>query len=432
MKRPALILAAVTIFFVTAALLWVFAVPELTEHRINARTVTVNRLNDRLEKAISQGTSPEAAAAELMSADEELMPDDIVFITPENGSGSVFAATGSGGTLICTVYDNGELVGFAEYTYADPLRYFSDALVLTVLAVCWICSVILITLVWLRVLMPFRRLSEYPERLAKMPDTDKLPEPKDRRFGKFVWSMNMLRDVLISERSRAERLEGQRRTLLASVAHGVKTPVTNIRLYAEAIKTGLYSEDASDNKALAEKIDRNAEKIQSLVTELIETSATAAGSYIPEISSFYLSELSSLVSSEFSERMKISRIPFSVVCPSQRIMNSDIYGLMRIISQLIENAVKYGDGTGISVMIDTDPDGVCICVRDKGGLLPEEELLFIFDSFRRGSNSRGVEGSGIGLFTARMIANSLGGSICARRLEETDEMEFSVYIPDQL
>ena len=218
----------------------------------------------------------------------------------------------------------------------------------------------------------------------------------------------MLRDVLINERNRSERLEGQRRTLLASVAHGVKTPVTNIRLYAEAIKTGLYSENGSDNAALAEKIDRNAEKIQSLVKELIETSASAASSYTPEITSFYISEMAKIISGEYTERMNLSHIPFAVECRSEHIMNSDLYGLVRIVSQLIENAVKYGNGEGIKVSIESDPDGVCISVCNKGELLPEEELLFIFDSFRRGSNSHDVEGSGIGLFTARTIASALG------------------------
>lgn len=430
MKRFAAVICAVTLLFLAAEILWLKAVPRISENRVNARSVTVNRLNDAFEKALSEGTPPDECIRQLLGTDEELMPDDILFVPADGKGASAFTVRNNGGVLVCPVYDGEQLSGFAEYVYTDPMRSISDVLVTASLAFCWLCSVTVISVTYLRILRPFRRLSEYPERLAKMPDTDKLPETAHRSFGKFVWSMNMLRDVLISERDRAERLEGQRRTLLASVAHGVKTPVANIRLYAEAIKTGLYSGKDGDNTELAEKIDRNAEKIQSLVAELIDTSASAVSSFTPEISSFYLSELSELISSEYSERMSISRIPFSVVCPSDRMMNSDFYGIVRIISQLIENAVKYGDGGGITAEFGTDPDGVCISVRNKGPLLPEQELVFIFDSFRRGSNSHGVEGSGIGLFTAKSIANSLGGSICARRLEDTSEMEFAVYIPD--
>ena len=430
MKRLVISLAAITLMFLSLALLWLFAVPRLTLSSLNARSVTVNRLNSILEDEISEGKAPETSAAGLLNFNEEQMPDDITFLPSENNDGSIFTASGGGGNMICPVHKDGEIIGFAVYTYSDPSKHISDVLVLSVLAFCWFIASAFLIFIYLNILKPFKRLSEYPERIAKMPDTDRLPETRNRRFGKFIWSMNMLRDVLINERNRSERLEGQRRTLLASVAHGVKTPVTNIRLYAEAIKTGLYSENGSDNAALAEKIDRNAEKIQSLVKELIETSATAQSSYTPEISSFYISEMAKLISGEYTERMNISHIPFDVGCRSEHIMNSDLYGLVRIVSQLIENAVKYGNGEGIKVTIESDSDGVCISVRNKGELLPEEELLFIFDSFRRGSNSHDVEGSGIGLFTARTIASALGGSICARRLEDSGEMEFTVYIPD--
>ena len=430
MKRLVISLAAVTLLFLSLALLWLFAVPKLTLSRINARSVTVNRLNSVLENEISEGKEPEASVAELLTLPEAQMPDEIKFLSGKNTEGSVFSASGGGGNMICPVHKDEEIIGFAVYTYSDPLKHISDVLVLSVLAFCWLAASVFLIFIYLNILKPFVRLSEYPERIAKMPDTDKLPETRNRRFGKFIWSMNMLRDVLINERNRSERLEGQRRTLLASVAHGVKTPVTNIRLYAEAIKTGLYSENGSDNAALAEKIDRNAEKIQSLVKELIETSASAASSYTPEITSFYISEMAKIISGEYTERMNISHIPFDVECRSEHIMNSDLYGLVRIVSQLIENAVKYGNGEGIKVSIESDPDGVCISVCNKGELLPEEELLFIFDSFRRGSNSHDVEGSGIGLFTARTIASALGGSVAARRLEDSGEMEFTVYIPD--
>ena len=430
MKRLVISLAAVTLLFLSLALLWLFAVPKLTLSRINARSVTVNRLNSVLENEISEGKEPEASVAELLTLHETQMPDEIKFLSGKDTEGSVFSASGGGGNMICPVHKDVEIIGFAVYTYSDPLKHISDVLVLSVLAFCWLAASVFLIFIYINILKPFVRLSEYPERIAKMPDTDKLPETRNRRFGKFIWSMNMLRDVLINERNRSERLEGQRRTLLASVAHGVKTPVTNIRLYAEAIKTGLYSENGSDNAALAEKIDRNAEKIQSLVKELIETSASAASSYTPEITSFYISEMAKIISGEYTERMNISHIPFAVECRSEHIMNSDLYGLVRIVSQLIENAVKYGNGEGIKVSIESDPDGVCISVCNKGELLPEEELLFIFDSFRRGSNSHDVEGSGIGLFTARTIASALGGSVAARRLEDSGEMEFTVYIPD--
>lgn len=431
MKRLLLSAAAVTAVFIVLAVLWLAAVPGYNEKRIRARSVTVNRLNSQLEAAVAEGRAPEEAAGMLISAGDRTMPDSITFVSADEYSGdNLFTATGSGGTMICPVRSNGQLEGFAVYSFSDPFRQLSDTLVLAVLAVCWAFTLVMLAAVHIKILRPFNRLSDYPERLARIPDSDKLPETKDRRFGKFVWSMNMLGDVLRNERNRAERLECQRQTLLASIAHGIKTPVANIRLYTEAIRTGLYSGSEGGDSALAEKIDNNAEKIQTLIKELITASSSAASSYVPEISQFYLSELQELIIREYSEKMKLLRIPFTVECTSDRLMKTDIYGLLRIVSQLIENAVKYGSGEGIRISLDSDMDSACISVRNKGELLPEEELTYIFDSFRRGSNSKDIEGNGIGLFTARSIASALGGNIWARRHEETSEMEFVVLLGD--
>ena len=97
-----------------------------------------------------------------------------------------------------------------------------------------------------------------------------------------------------------------------------------------------------------------------------------------------------------------------------------------ILDAEMENALKYGDGTGISVELRHQDDGVCIVVRNKGELLPEKELPYIFRSYWRGSNASDRDGSGIGLYTAHEIVKKLGGTILARRLEESSEMEFII------
>ncbi|MBO4473957.1 MAG: HAMP domain-containing histidine kinase, partial [Clostridiales bacterium] len=232
------------------------------------------------------------------------------------------------------------------------------------------------------------------------------------------------------ERRRNEKLECERQILVASIAHSVKTPVMNIRLYAEALNNGLTLEDGTkaDIKDIAAKIDSNADRIQKIATDVINASVESVTSYEPEISEFYLRELSALINEEYAQQMELSRIPFTVECPDNPLVRSDSYGLLRIISLLLDNAVKYGDGTGITVSLSKEEEGILISVRNKGELLPEEELSFIFTSFRRGSNAVNKEGSGIGLYTAKKIATSLGGNIFARRLPESSEMEFSVYI----
>ena len=124
----------------------------------------------------------------------------------------------------------------------------------------------------------------------------------------------------------------------------------------------------------------------------------------------------------------MKRIPFIVECVTECIIESDKYALYRAVSQILENAVKYGDGSGIKVALMKADQGFYISVRNRGELLPEKELPYVFRSYWRGSNAVDKEGSGIGLYSVHETVKSLGGSVHARRIEETLEMEFIIFI----
>lgn len=128
--------------------------------------------------------------------------------------------------------------------------------------------------VHLRILRPFHHFSEYPLRLSRGEISQKLPEIKNRLFGKFIWGVNMLGDKLANDKKQIDRLLRERQVLLTTLARGIKTPVVNIKLYASAIATGLYQPDGKVNEKdakVAEKIDKNADEITALVRELLET-----------------------------------------------------------------------------------------------------------------------------------------------------------------
>lgn len=392
--------------------------------RDTSQNVTINRINAEIADADTEPAETIAARFAVWRSTYLGCPDSIVFIPITEQGSDVFAAESGDSTAVCAIRQKGKLVGAVQYgsSRKPDMPVMLAAVLLIIL--CYLIAGAFVLYLSRSVIRPFRRLSEYPERLARMQTASRLPEHKSRYFGKYIWGMNMLADRLANDRRRISRLESERQTLLASIAHSVKTPVANIRLYASAIMTELYPE--SSDAEIAEKIDANAEKISTMVSELLETAATSLSDYEPVLAPFYLSELQTLTEHEFSDRMKIARVPFTFTTENDQLVNSDIWGLFRVISQLLENALKYGDGTGISVELRHQDDGVCIVVRNKGELLPEKELPYIFRSYWRGSNASDRDGSGIGLYTAHEIVKKLGGTILARRLEESSEMEFII------
>ena len=400
--------------------------------RLMECNVAVNRINREISEEVSErGVAPDKVIAERAEAWKKTYgssaPESIVFI-PLSSDDSVFRASIDKRCAVCSIYgSDGSLVGFAEYTCSDNVFTAVKYIVTIFLLVCYLLITGAVLYFHFAVFKPFRQLSEYPERLARLRDIQKLPESKSRYFGKYIWGMNMLTDVLSASSHRIHMLEGQHQKLVTSIAHGVKTPVANIRLYTDAVRSGLYSGTGMTSE-IADKIDSNTAKIESMAAELLAASDASLDGFDIETERFPLTELADLIRSEYADRMSLLRIPFSVKCTDAPVMESDKYALYRAVSQLLENALKYGDGSGISVDLMRQDNAFCISVRSKGGLLPENELPYVFRSYWRGSNAAEKSGSGIGLYVVHETAKALGGSAHVRRIDETSEMEFLIYI----
>ncbi|MCR4796491.1 MULTISPECIES: sensor histidine kinase [Ruminococcus] len=428
------IMITLVLLFVAAAAGLNIGCRKLISAQNNRRNVAVNRINAELTAGIADGGND---AESIISANivkwkakfGDDAPESISFIPVKSDSRDVFYAPIYKSKALCAIYDSsGEIAGFAEYRYSET----DIAHVLLIGNIVILVSFLIILAhalyIWFAVIVPFRRLSDYPERLARLRDIQKLPESRSRYFGRYIWGMNMLSDVLASSTKRINELEGQRRTLVSSIAHGVKTPVSNIRLYTDAVRTGLYSSDHDMIVSIADKIDKNTEKIDALAAELLNSASSSASVTDLEISRFSVAELAELVKSEYKDRMAMKRIPFEVECNSRSVMESDKYALFRTISQILENAVKYGDGHGIRVSFTKQDESFCISVKNSGELLPEKELPYIFRSYWRGSNAAEKDGSGIGMYVVNETVKALGGKVYVRRHEDTSEMEFVIYI----
>jgi signal transduction histidine kinase len=384
-------------------------------------------MNDLLRRFFYDNT--DAFAGEYGSND---LPYSAYYLSAAAGESEVSLVNKAGmNEKLWALRYEGGIIGFIVFESADNMIH--DRLLflnLSLLAAFFFTLLICIN-ISRTVLGPFGKLSTYPEKLSKNQISEKLPETKNRVFGRFIWGVNMLSDRLKNDKAKIERMDKDRQTMLTTVAHGIKTPVANIKLYSDAIQTGLYQPDGKVNEEdakIAEKISKNADDITELVKNLIETASKELISYEVKVESFYLSELKDFLDEEYSNRLEVLKIPYEFELTNNLIINNDKAGICRMLSQLMENAIKYGDGRGIHVLLDKDAEGYYFSVRNKGKLIGESELPYLFKSFWRGSNAENVEGSGIGLFEAREIAKRLGGDIYVKADKENEEMEFMIYL----
>lgn len=358
------------------------------------------------------------------------VPTDVRFIRADSGNGSYSQLWD--GDSIWSISQDGEIKGFLVFSFRDDHVIRSVVISEVIVGVCFLISALFFIYIDRKVIMPFNRLSDYPERIAKNENADALPESKNRYFGKYIWGMNMLRDRLSGDTRKLRQLEKEQLTLVSTIAHGIKTPVANIKLYSEAIGSGLYRDNGIPDEKDAEvagKIAKNADDITELVKELLDSASKGVVVFEPVIETFYLTEIEEFVKREYDNRLGVLRIPYKVDMKSRVMINSDKNGICRIITQLLENAVKYGDGRGITITVDKNEDGYIFSVRDIGSRIPDSEMPYVFNSFWRGSNAGNVEGNGLGLYEAAFIARKLGGDIAVRYLENTEETEFEVFLP---
>lgn len=399
------------------------------------RQTLMNRVANELSSKDSGDI--ENALAELRAANNwaseygrDNVPTDISFIKAVNAD-EPYAQLGDGDS-VWSLSEDGVVYGFLVFTYKENSMAKTVAICEAVVTVCFIVSVLFFIYIDRKVIMPFNRLSDYPERIAKNENADALPESKDKYFGKYIWGMNMLRDRLSGDSRKLRQLEKEQLTLVSTIAHGIKTPVANIKLYSEAIKSGLYRDDGTPDPKDAEvasKITRNADDINDLVKELLESASKGVVVFEPKIGSFYLTEIEEFIKREYDNRLNVLRIPYKIDMKSRVMINSDKEGISRILVQLLDNAIKYTDGRGITITVDKNEDGYFFSVKDTGSRIPESEMPYVFNSFWRGSNAGEVEGNGLGLYEAQFIARKLGGDITVRYLEDTEETEFEVFLP---
>lgn len=261
------------------------------------------------------------------------------------------------------------------------------------------------------IIKPFAELSDYPYRLAKGTLSVPLKENKNRYFGKFIWGLDMLRETLEKSELREMEQAKKQKTFLMSMSHDIKTPLSAIKLYSKAISKGLYT--GSKQIEAVENINSKADEIEKFVNEIIENLNSDFMKFEINPTDFYLSQVIDKVKAYYTDRLSVLGTDFKIYEYTDCLISGDPDRLEEVLQNIIENAVKYGDGHFISLNLSDEEECRLVTVSNSGCTLPDTELPYIFDSFWRGSNTGSREGCGLGLYICRRLMNAMGGDIFA-------------------
>ena len=211
--------------------------------------------------------------------------------------------------------------------------------------------------------------------------------------------------------------------MLLSISHDIKIPLSAIKLYARALKEGIYDSDEKRNEA-AGQIEVHAKEIEDFVKEIISASSEEIISIEVESSEFYLKDFVEKIREVYEPKAKVILTQLFIGDYENKLLKGDMERAFEVTENLMENAFKYGDGRRIT--IDFYEEDYCQVVRvfNTGAVVTDLELPHLFDSFYRGSNVTDKPGNGLGLYISRQIMNKMDGEIFAERRE--DGMSFSI------
>ncbi len=230
--------------------------------------------------------------------------------------------------------------------------------------------------------------------------------------------------------TRVRALEETRKEFVANVSHELKTPLTNIKGYAETLRGGALN-DSSVALQFVRKIEKNALELQSLVEDIIQLSRIESGNFEIAPRVVDLSEVVKSIHDDFFDRLKTKNITFQNFIKAQYLLRVDQKALKQVLSNLVDNAIKYTPQEGIiSISAEKENKYCRVSVTDTGSGIPEKDIPRVFERFYQVDkpNAKKLGGSGLGLAIVKHLIQTHGGEVGVKN-NPSGGTQFSFTLP---
>lgn len=223
----------------------------------------------------------------------------------------------------------------------------------------------------------------------------------------LVMSQRWANDVRALDRAIASRDE-----FIAVAAHELKTPLTPLKLQVELLQRAPAGDEVGWLEGRVRDANRQIERLKRLVDELLDVSRIDTGRFRLELASVDLGGVIREIVERF-QRSHPQRMPIDIQMHSDEpiVGQWDRLRLEQVISNLLDNAVKFGGGNAIEVRVSADASEATLAITDHGIGIPPADQQRIFERFERAVPARRYGGLGLGLYISRQIVEMLSGHI---------------------
>ena len=260
--------------------------------------------------------------------------------------------------------------------------------------------------VYLNILRPFDKMKNYASEIARGNLDLPLNYERSDYFGAFTWAFDSMRKEITRARTAEREAIENNKTVIATLSHDIKTPIASIRAYAEGLEANLDTTPERRSRYL-EVLIRKCDEVTALTNDLFLHSLSDLNMLQMQPEEFLLVPFLKQSISEISAGYEDVVLKETDISP---VIYADRKRINQIVENLINNSRKYAK-TNVTVSLTQTDDMVSIHFRDKGPGIPDEDMPFITDKFYRGKNTGTENGSGLGLYIVKYIAERSGGSI---------------------
>ena len=293
--------------------------------------------------------------------------------------------------------------GISEPAFSGLAFDFNTRLFWTGLAAV-LAGICLIALISRRILNPVHALTSAARELGRGDLSQRVSNSAPGEIGQLTRTFNTMAENL-------EQAEVQRRSLVADVAHELRTPLSNVQGYLEAIKDNVLPADQQTIDTIYQQVRH----VVQLVEDLRLLALADAGAMRLELVSSSMEDLLNHTVGAFRPNAEGKRLVLEIQLPPDLPpISMDRTRIAQVVSNLLDNAIFHTpEGGSITVSAEASSTNLRVSVADTGPGITLEDQTLIFDRFYRTDRSRArtTGGSGLGLTIAKQMVEAHGGTI---------------------
>ena len=304
---------------------------------------------------------------------------------------------------IIIVFENSESINFSKKLYSVIWISVLGAVVLSSVVAYYFSQKILIS--------PLSEINNAAKKLAKGEVEKRVYIDSDDEIGELANSFNIMAESL-------EKVDNVRREFISNVSHELRSPITSIKGFITGIIDGVIPKD-KENYYL-NIVNDEVSRLSRLVNDLLDISTMESGKFKLKVAKLDINEIITLCTLNLEGKINEKKIRVEVIFnDSHEYCIGDRDRIIQVVTNLLENAIKYGDEGGrIKVETHAKGDFVYVSIFNSGPNIPKEDVNKIWERFYKMDKARTSKiSTGLGLSIVRLILSQHNQDIWVNNIE---------------